>query len=59
MKTLSQFLYEIYGCSKCKKMTCECSSPKENNDPTPGKKGWEKEKKIINKINNSSGTNVN
>lgn len=51
MKTFSQFLNEInnrfFG-----------PTP-ENNDPTPGKAGWKKEKKIINRINNSDGANVN
>jgi hypothetical protein len=39
MKTLSQFLYEVRGCSTCKKMSCKCGSPPENNDPTPGQAG--------------------
>ena len=59
MKTLSQFLYEVRGCSTCKKMSCECGSPPENNDPTPGKSGWKKQKKIINRINSSDGADIN
>lgn len=50
MKTFLKFLNEI---------TEKPSPTPENNDPNPGKSGFKKLKKIINRINNFGDANVN
>ena len=50
MKTFQSFIAEAQT---------KVQQPSMNVDPTPGKAGLQKLKKIVNKINNSDGASIN